>query len=138
MFENNYTQKELQKQKNIVFALHTQADSLARSALNASFKKGFVEGRILGEGEKRKLFFFFKNDLYVSFFKRNKEKIKQNLRQRYREKIEIYRKMDIVFYDIEATNYNTRKCRSKEEMIILEKGIARLENLVNMMKGRKK
>lgn len=116
---------------------YKEADFLAKKALNETLKKGLVEARVLNEGKSAKLFFFFKNDLFVKHFLRNKENIKQNLRKEYAKKLELYKKKGFIFSDIEAKNIKEARHKSAEEMATLEYGLARMEKLINSMKGKK-
>lgn len=117
---------------------YKEADFLAKKALNETLKKGLCEARILKENKGAKLYFFFKNDLFVNYFLRNKENIKQNLRKEYAKKLELYKKMDFVFNDIDAKNIDEARHRSAEEMKSLEYGLAKMEKLINSMKGKRK
>lgn len=107
-----------------------EANNLAKKALNPQCLRLFKEARILGLGKDRKLVFFFKNYTGLVFFERDKEELLKRLRSEYKKNQTLYKACDFIFYEVKAMNSYEMRLRSEEEEAILERGIARLKNLL--------
>lgn len=113
-----------------------EADNLAKKVLDERLLSLFIEARVLGREKQKKLIFFFKKITAIRLFERKKNEILQRLRLEYKKNMSFYKKNDFIFYGIEAKNGFEMKHRDKKSLKTLEKGIARLENLVKTMKER--
>lgn len=107
-----------------------EANTLAKKVLSPQCLRLFKEARILGLKRDRKLVFFFKNYAGLVFFEKDKEKLLKRLRSEYKKNQTLYKECDFIFYEIKAMNSFEMKLRSEEEEAILERGIARLKNLL--------
>ena len=111
-----------------------EADSLAKAALNRANKKALVEARILVSENQKKLMFFFESQENVDYFAKHKEQIKAKLMGEYRKKLELYKRENFIFYDIGAKRRDEMMHRTKEEQRTLERGIAKIQALIDSKK----
>lgn len=107
-----------------------EAYDLAKLSLNDDFKYFFKDARIIGENKHRKLCFYFSNPFILASFEKEKENILQRLREEYKKKLELYKRIDLVFYSITAKGIDELKARSKEEQEVLERGLLKLEMII--------
>ena len=122
---------------NIAFNKIDEANELGKSALNKAFLKHFVEARILGYNANKKLVFFFEKPENVKCFTERKEQIKEKLRGEYKKNFALYKEQNFIFYDIEAKTADERLHRTKEEEQILERGIAKIQAILDRHKTSK-
>ncbi len=116
----------------------TEANKLAKKALNQRLLSFFTEARIKGENEERKLIFYFHRTLGIHLFNKFKEQILTKLREEYKKNKSYYEREGLIFYGIEAKNAREMRHKSKEELEILEKGIARLEKILEETRAKRK
>ena len=113
-----------------------EANSLAKKSLNSRCLSLFKEARLIGIGKDKKLVFFFKNYAGIAFFERDKEALLKRLRIEFKKQKALYDKENFIFYGVLARNAYEIKHRDAESEAILEKGIARLKDLL-AKKGKK-
>ncbi|MBK1999926.1 hypothetical protein JG678_00495 [Campylobacter sp. 2018MI35] len=114
-----------------------EAYDLAKLVLEGDLNKCLIDVRIVGHEKERKLCFFYNNAFLIAEFQRQKENILKRLRELYKTKLDFYKRIDFVFYAIEAKNIQESKARTKEEQEILDRGIEKLENLLKGIQNGK-
>ncbi|TKX28178.1 hypothetical protein [Campylobacter estrildidarum] len=114
-----------------------EAHDLAKLVLEGDLNKCLIDVRIVGHEKERKLCFFYNNVFLIAEFQRQKESILQKLREVYKNKLSFYKRIDFVFYSIEAKNIQESKARTKEEQEVLDRGIEKLENLLKGIQNGK-
>ncbi|MCR6572998.1 hypothetical protein [Campylobacter insulaenigrae] len=114
-----------------------EANELARACLKTDLKHSLKEARIIYSAEERMLCFYFDNPFAIALFEKNKEVIKNDLRIEYKKKIEFYKRIDFVFYDICSKNTKELSSRTTEERQRLQKGLDMLENIIKRSKNGK-
>lgn len=114
-----------------------QANELARICLKSDLKYSLKEARIINTGKDRQLCFYFDNPFAIDLFEKNKERIKNDLRCEYKKKIEFYKRIDFVFYDICSKNTKELKSRTTEQIQTLQRGLDMLEAIIKRSKDGK-
>ncbi|EFC32450.1 TPA: hypothetical protein RTG46_000947 [Campylobacter jejuni] len=115
-----------------------EAYDLAKLVLNDDLKCFFKDAKIIGKNKEKKLCFYFSNIFVLASFEKEKESILQRLREEYKKKLDLYKRIDLVFYSITAKEIGELKARSKEEQEILERGLSRLENIIKRINNGNK
>ncbi|HEG0602255.1 TPA: hypothetical protein ACHDL2_000079 [Campylobacter jejuni] len=114
-----------------------EAYDLAKLVLEGDLNKYLIDVRIVGHEKERKLCFFYNSAFLIADFQRQKENILKRLRELYKTKLDFYKRIDFVFYAIEAKNIQESKARTKEEQEVLDRGIEKLENLLKGIQNGK-
>lgn len=114
-----------------------EAYDLAKLALNDNLKCFFKDAKIEGEDKEKKLCFYFANTFDLASFEKEKENILKRLRQEYKKKLELYKRIDLVFYSISAKQESLGS-RSQKEQEVLKNGLARLEETLKRIKNEKR